>query len=348
MEQRKQYFDIAKGIGIILVIMGHIEYVPLFIRQYIVTFHMPLFFVIGGMLIFVTGESQKPLKTLIIKKLKRIMLPYAVFSVIYPLIGMFYYIYTGYSVGESAKTLIPNLLIGLSGTGMSVLWFLPSLFFGELIVLGFIKLHRKILFEIIFLLALTGIWGLGFICEPMSLFIWRTLFCSLMILAGFLIYPLVERFRSLPYVLLICSVIYFVILYYTGLANDIVDLHFMVLGNKLLYFLNAMLGSTATIFLSVFLEKLAIKPLNSFFTFYGRNSLFVMITHIDFFILYIAEVIAIKAMDYITVLRDFIFNALILILVLLIEALLILLWTKLKGIIGPLCRKKEGKKEAKT
>ena len=86
--KRLDYFDIAKGIGIILVIIAHIEYVDQGIRNYIVSFHMPLFFIISGMLMYITGEKERPVKNLLLKKLRRIMLVYLVFSVIYLIIDV--------------------------------------------------------------------------------------------------------------------------------------------------------------------------------------------------------------------------------------------------------------------
>lgn len=47
--QKKNYIDIAKGIGIILVILGH-SGVNSEIKDFIYGFHMPLFFVISGYL----------------------------------------------------------------------------------------------------------------------------------------------------------------------------------------------------------------------------------------------------------------------------------------------------------
>ena len=49
VQQRLEYIDIAKGIGILLVVMGHCisgQSVP---GMYISAFHMPLFFIISGM-----------------------------------------------------------------------------------------------------------------------------------------------------------------------------------------------------------------------------------------------------------------------------------------------------------
>lgn len=47
--QRYEYIDIAKGIGILLVVWAHILLVGVSHRV-IYAFHMPLFFMISGML----------------------------------------------------------------------------------------------------------------------------------------------------------------------------------------------------------------------------------------------------------------------------------------------------------
>ena len=47
--QRIQYIDIAKGIGILLVVIGHCINSLSFLGKWIWSFHMPLFFVISGL-----------------------------------------------------------------------------------------------------------------------------------------------------------------------------------------------------------------------------------------------------------------------------------------------------------
>ena len=46
--KRIRYFDMAKGLGIILVVLGHIEYISDELRAWISSFHMPLFFILSG------------------------------------------------------------------------------------------------------------------------------------------------------------------------------------------------------------------------------------------------------------------------------------------------------------
>ncbi|MDR1896636.1 MAG: acyltransferase family protein [Prevotellaceae bacterium] len=46
-KKRENIFDIMKGVGIILMIIGHGP-IPLLLRNFIFSFHMPLFFIISG------------------------------------------------------------------------------------------------------------------------------------------------------------------------------------------------------------------------------------------------------------------------------------------------------------
>lgn len=47
MKDRSEKFDIARGIGILLITLGHCK-VPVELNHYIYAFHVPLFFVIAG------------------------------------------------------------------------------------------------------------------------------------------------------------------------------------------------------------------------------------------------------------------------------------------------------------
>lgn len=105
MKKRVTYLDLAKGIGIILVVLGHMENINAGLRTWISSFHMPLFFVISGMLIALKNEDKKlivqdsategrwsGLKTLTLKKARGILVPYAWFSLIYIPIDIIVYV----------------------------------------------------------------------------------------------------------------------------------------------------------------------------------------------------------------------------------------------------------------
>ena len=88
--KRLGYLDMAKGIGIILVVAGHSGLVAEKLLTWLASFHMPLFFMVSGMLFFHKREEEKSLLKTIQKKAKGILLPYLYFSIIYILINIFY------------------------------------------------------------------------------------------------------------------------------------------------------------------------------------------------------------------------------------------------------------------
>ena len=80
--------DIAKGIAILLVVLGHLQN-P--INKYIYAFHMPLFFFLSGMFV-----KEMSLKDTICQNGYRLLLPF-----------IFYYLYSlGLISVDTAKSLL--------------------------------------------------------------------------------------------------------------------------------------------------------------------------------------------------------------------------------------------------
>ncbi|MGB1249760.1 MAG: acyltransferase family protein [Candidatus Promineifilaceae bacterium] len=128
MKSRIQYIDIAKGIGILLVVFGHSRLVldtkgELF--NVIFSFHMPLFFFLSG--IFFNPTITFP--NLLARRAKSLLRPY--FVTLF-LVGIGYYVLSGpFSLGQ----FLYGILYGVGATiawGPFVtwgpLWFLPHLF----------------------------------------------------------------------------------------------------------------------------------------------------------------------------------------------------------------------------
>jgi len=79
-DERIEWIDIAKGIGIICVVMGHIFSTQMLANKIIFLFHMPLFFYVSGFLH--KGETSNG--KYIVKKLKSLIVPYfSVFIFVY-------------------------------------------------------------------------------------------------------------------------------------------------------------------------------------------------------------------------------------------------------------------------
>ncbi|MDP4204485.1 MAG: acyltransferase family protein [Bacteroidota bacterium] len=73
MRERVTYIDLIKGVGIILVVIGHLP-INTELRRIIFSFHMPLFFFVSGLF-----HKQNNPKDFILNKAKRLLIPYVFF-----------------------------------------------------------------------------------------------------------------------------------------------------------------------------------------------------------------------------------------------------------------------------
>ena len=123
LKKRDKSIDCMKGIGIILVILGHINFANYEIKPWIYSFHMPLFF-------FATGLTFKSdpikniddLKKYILKKGKCLIIPYILWGLIFCEFSWNNMLLVLYGSYYSIK---------LSGS-LSSLWFLPVLFLASI------------------------------------------------------------------------------------------------------------------------------------------------------------------------------------------------------------------------
>lgn len=117
---RNDIADIAKGIGIFLMVIGHCG-IPQFLRIWIYSFHMPLFFFISGY--FYTRNKYKA--TIFIKKrIRTLVVPYFLFLFI---IFIWFKFMDCDLVPPNLNKLLTN------GTDMAI-WFIPVLLFTELAI----------------------------------------------------------------------------------------------------------------------------------------------------------------------------------------------------------------------
>lgn len=143
-------FDIAKALCIILVVIGH--YIPdnspqwyVNLRTWIYSFHMPLFMFASGY-IYMAFKKDEPYWTFVTKKIRRLMIPYFVVSVI--IITIKFLTQSSMYV-ENPVTAMSYLRIFYLPEAGYFLWFIWALFTMFLIVPLFkTKVSRIILFII--------------------------------------------------------------------------------------------------------------------------------------------------------------------------------------------------------
>jgi len=109
---RVAWVDAAKGVGILLVIAGHVWWRPGPAHHVIYSFHMPLFFLLSGYMV-----TPQPGWALLAKQARSLLIPFAAFSLI--LIGIDLIV-------EQARGQVP-IFAGLGAGIRAILWRTESL-----------------------------------------------------------------------------------------------------------------------------------------------------------------------------------------------------------------------------
>lgn len=146
--RRIEYMDIFRGIGIILMIMGHIWFGQIF-DTFKAAFHMPMFFIISGF--FFKHKSKEELSTFefILKKAKTLLVPYLIFGIFHFLI---YYFILG---NHDFKPLFH--LLSWNNNGLAIagaLWFLSALFIANVIYFIIDRFVHNIYIKLIIILLI--------------------------------------------------------------------------------------------------------------------------------------------------------------------------------------------------
>jgi len=139
--ERVQYFDIAKGIGMLSVIVGHMELTS--VNAFVFTYHMPLFFLISGWFFKDAPGKMK-------KNMRHLLLPYVITVLVMGFVGglkEFIKECVKRNGGDPLQIFWDTLLSGLYGSGsrtdtlfgfdipaIGAIWFLLALFWGFILL----------------------------------------------------------------------------------------------------------------------------------------------------------------------------------------------------------------------
>lgn len=278
--ERLDYIDVAKGIGIILVVIAHHLLGAEMIRGYINSFHMPLFFIISGYLYAHKKEWNRPLKSIVIKKAKSLLYPYLTFGIIIIVWHFVYYdIIFKNSVPEWGT--IKVVIYFLSTYGYHALWFLPCLFLSSIIYIIIRKhrIHHFVCLPISVLISLPFINDF-FNSNDFTQYIYRLFIAVTFIYFGNLLYDLCKKEKIVYFLAFIISLSLSIasVICYIFFSDHfpIVNIAVGNIGNCLFFYLFALSNSVSILFIC---ERLIRQ--NAFLSFWGKNSLIVMAIHMD-------------------------------------------------------------------
>lgn len=267
-QQRINWVDCAKGLGILCVILGH-THLPQPILTFIYSFHMPLFFLLSGIFLL---KKPLTLKEELSRKARSLLLPYLFFNII---LLLFFDLLLPVVQGTAIRPAhITATLQGiLTGDRMHAwLWFLPCLFGAEMMLIACHRLTRHTVWVGILLMIL------GFVLHSLTGFPLPMSIDNMLIAAGFIAVGIGFRDyngNGSKYSCL-CLAIVYTVFYNWSLASTSgkgIDMYDSRYGNYFYFVITAL----AAIFIILFLFKRYsdIRPL----CWLGRNSLLIYCTH---------------------------------------------------------------------
>lgn len=297
-QMRFTYIDIAKAIGIYLVILGHVVSGGTPLKTFLYAFHMPLFFILTGMTYrWPSDNNWLTISERLTRYAGRLLIPYILFALIYSELSFPNLVYIGYSSRHTLK---------LAGA-LSSLWFLMALFMSHVYLLVLFKVLPKkyisnpfvLLLAAIFLLAIGvllphgGKYGYPWMINVAFV-------GSVFILIGILLCRWNDKYLKLSllkklFILLITVSLFIVTIPINNPSPGYVvmaDAHY---GNVAIFAMTAIFGSVSVIMFSqimdVFLSQL------SFVMWIGKNTLGIFLVH-KFFVSGLKAVLIRMGIDY--------------------------------------------------
>lgn len=229
---RRKDFDFAKGVGIVLMVLGHCYSAGNGegILCWLYSFHMPLFFIIPGIVYRVYPQKNEKVLDVIPRKMKKFLIPYFFFgtvaAIVLCVLGRKTLSEFGYDMWR---------IITLQG--IKAMWFIPCFLIAELILI-FVICAKHPQKRTVFL----AVAGFAAVCFPVLSqlipMMQRVVIGTTFLALGFLWSDIYTK--PISTARWIATFIFHIA---AALLNGRVDLAYGVYGNPVMYFLNGLLGT---------------------------------------------------------------------------------------------------------
>lgn len=291
-QKRTRWIDVAKGIVIILVVLGHTS-IPKYIEQYIFSFHMPLSFFLSGYLF--NHKKYKGYCEFIRKKACSLLIPYFIFSVITYL----FWLFIGRKFGTDTDLNISLIkpLVGIiysNGNDNWMIyntpfWFLTCLFIVEIVFYLIIR-NIKINHVLIAILIASSILGyLDSLYMPIRL-PWSidVSFTAIVFYGmGYISKNIIPKILSITLRMKILNIIVLSIINISFChLNGRIDMNSNLYNNYLYFYLSSIAGIMVWLFIAHMLQNAKC------ISFIGQSSLIILALHCTIAISFIKAVIS--------------------------------------------------------
>ena len=283
MEQKRiVWLDIARGLAMLGVIYGHVLPRTAGFGKWIYSWHMPIFFLITGILLAARDNwRQMTFRELFLKDLKSIMYPYLVFNIIEVIIMSF---------SLPLKEVLTGVFHFCILDGLQALWFLSALFIARQVFFQLMKRtgRKDVIASFVTLVVIaTSLFsylprwintrsGIGRQLYMTANIGNRSLIGFVFVVLGFACAGYLHsilRDRVTKFLCMAGLLIFSVALF----DYNSVGLRFSKIGNPALFYSSAVAGSVFIFILSDIISQFR---LTEVFRFVGINSIVFLITHI--------------------------------------------------------------------
>ena len=288
------FVDAAKGLGMLAIIWGHMDYLWSTSSVWFSSFKIAVFYVVVGLLkAYRYGErGQRDSCVQVMKKRwYSLVIPYGVFSALAILAHLAFLTIHG---GSRLAALKGDVILTVTLRGVATLWFLPTLLIAELLFAAVRPESRRRAVKLLLCILMPVLlWAVCWFYEGMDLpegllaQAGQNLFvvaaksvsgCWFM-LCGYYIYRHLDPKRlSRPLILVVLLAVNLGL----SLLSPKLDFNSFRLGRfGLVFYVNGVLGSVALLELLRYLEgRVSLRPL----IWCGKNSMFLMATHLPWYI----------------------------------------------------------------
>ncbi|MBQ6380591.1 MAG: acyltransferase family protein [Clostridia bacterium] len=282
---RIDYIDIMKGLGILLVVLGHL--VSEKQHQLIYAFHMPLFYLLSGM----TAKRSLSIKS--IKKIfDSLYRPYVVIIAVDFLLMLI--LIKLQAEGSMKDLMIQSLkaVIGLGSTAINgPIWFLFSIMLIKLFYSFVAQIKNNTLFHIILttviVISVAFVFLQNYFTYDNRIIFFQTIPGMMFFGIGFYckdVFQLVSKqYQKRKAFIIIAAVVLSGLFVFLTYLNGTVDMHRCMYAKPYLFICNALLGIAALFILSNFIDNAKfLNKIKKVLLFFGKNSIIILITHYYF------------------------------------------------------------------
>lgn len=275
--KRIEYLDIARGIAILLMIIGHVIDKG-WKRDVIFSFHMPLFIIISGMF-----YKERDLKTFLVNIIKKLILPYLIVLLITNLIQS-YFIENNKDIIQILK----NYLIQISYSysyikiktdvkSIGVIWFFPFLAIIRTIFYTLKKVTKED--DVLLFLMCIFISYIGYILGQKGMWLVFSIDVALSSVIFYYIGYFINKNKVLDNILRNKKLLLIILLIWMlGIKFGCIELAVRKYPGGLFSFITAICGTIIVLKISMIIEQKT-KLMTKILAWFGKNSMYILLIH---------------------------------------------------------------------